>query len=301
MPLLAWAAAAAVAASPPLALATEPPPSVVQGATAAAGLTFVGFILAALKALVVLVVAWIVANWARFALERTLDRTRLDRTLVKFFANLGRWSILVLAVLVCLTFFGVDTTTAAAAIGAAGIAIGLAMQGSLSNVAAGIMLQIFRPFKVGDVITVAGQTGTVDEIDLFQTTLDTADNRRVILPNGSIFGNTIENITHHPTRRVDVAVGVDYASDIDRTRQVLLDAAKSVLGRLPEREPEVTLVQLGASSVDWAVRVWADRTVYGSVKEDLLRAVKMALDAANIGIPFPQMEVHLRRTDAPAP
>lgn len=158
------------------------------------------------------------------------------------------------------------------------------------------MLLIFRPFKVGDVVSVSGVTGTVCEIDLFVTTFDTPDNRRIIVPNGSIFGSTIENISHHTTRRVDVAVGSDYGADIDTTREVLLQAAANVEHAHTDPPPSVVLSELGASSIDWTVRVWVDAANYWAVKDALTRAVKYALDQANIGIPFPQMDVHVQQT-----
>ncbi len=243
--------------------------------------------------LVLLFCSWVVAAWVGVLVRRSCDRTGIDLTLGKFFAKLARWAILVLAVLMCLGVFGVNTTSFAAVLAAAGLAVGLALQGTLANFASGVMLLIFRPFKVGDVITVCGQTGKVDEIELFTTALDTPDNRRLILPNGSVFGSTIENITHHSTRRVDVAVGVDYSAEIDRTRSVLLEAAKAVPDRLDDPEPQVVLTGLGASSVDWQVRLWCNAADYWPVKDAATRQVKVALDQAGIGIPFPQMDVHV--------
>jgi small conductance mechanosensitive channel len=148
------------------------------------------------------------------------------------------------------------------------------------------------------VINVAGQLGTVNEIELFTTTIDTFDNRRIIIPNSAIFGSVIENISHHPRRRADVDVGVDYSADIDRTREVLERAAASVEGVLEDPAPAVILLGLGASSVDWSVRVWANSDKFGAVKQATTRAVKMALDEAGIGIPFPQMDVHLDQPSA---
>lgn len=240
-----------------------------------------------------LFVAWIVAGWFSRSADRAMTKARIDETLRKFAAKCVRWLILVLAVLACLGVFGVETTSFAAVLGAAGFAVGLAFQGTLSNFAAGVMLLVFRPFKVGDVVSVAGQTGKVDAIDLFTTTLDTFDNRRFIVPNGSVFGAVIENVSHHPIRRADVDVGVAYDADIDQTREILTRAAGSVENGLSDLEPAIVLVGLGASSVDWSVRVWANASDFGSVKQATIRAVKSALDDAGIGIPYPQMDVHL--------
>lgn len=244
-------------------------------------------------ALAVLIAGWIFAGWVGGVTRKALARAKVDETLSKFLSKLARWAILLLVVLACLSVFGVETTSFAAVIGSAGIAIGLAFQGTLSNFAAGIMLLMFRPFQVDDVITVAGQTGKVNEIELFTTTLDTFDNRRFIIPNGQVFGATIENISHHPHRRADVDVGVAYSADIDRTREVLTQAAQNVPGRMDDPEPAVILLGLGDSAVNWSVRVWAKADEFGDVKQAAIRGVKLALDEAGIEIPFPQMDVHM--------
>jgi small conductance mechanosensitive channel len=250
--------------------------------------------------LLIMFVAWMLSAWARRTTRRALERARFDLTLTKFIANMVRWLILAVAVVMCLGRFGIQTASFAALIGAAGLAIGLGFQGSLSNLAAGVMLLIFRPFKVGDVVSVAGQLGIVNEIDLFTTEIDTPDGRRVILPNGQIFGNVIENITHHPRRRVDVPVGVAYGADIDQTRDVLERAVKSIPGVLADPVPQVWLDGLGDSSVNWVVRVWAARDTFGDVRQATVRGVKMALDQAGIEIPFPQRDVYIRQMAAPA-
>lgn len=250
-----------------------------------------------ITALVVLIVGWIFAGWFGSVARRALLRAHIDETLAKFLGKLVRWGVLLMVVLGCLGVFGVETTSFAAVIGSAGIAIGLAFQGTLSNFAAGLMLLLFRPFNVGDVISVAGQIGKVNEIELFTTTLDTFDNRRFIVPNGQIFGSTIENVTFHPYRRCDVDVGVGYAADIDKTREVLNEAVASVPDVLADPEPAVVLLSLGDSAVNWSVRVWAKGDDFGNVKQATIRAVKMFLDKANIEIPFPQMDVHLTKAE----
>lgn len=255
--------------------------------------------------ILLLAFAWIVARWARRSMEKNLARTRLDLTLTKFFANITGWLILVLAVLTALSIFGVNTTSFAAVIGAAGLAIGLAFQGTLSNFASGVMLLTFRPFKVGDVVNVASVLGKVDEIDLFMTKIDTFDNRRFVIPNSKIFGDNIETVTYHPIRRADVAVGVDYEADIDATRAVLEAAATSVAtqveGGLTDPEPAVVLDSFGDSSVNWSVRVWCKTPEYWPIKQAVTRAVKRHLDEAGIAIPFPQVDVHFDPPPADAP
>jgi len=243
--------------------------------------------------LVFLFFAWIIAGWVRRFSLNGLTKAKVDLTLSQFISNILKWLVLLLAGLACLGAFGIETTAFAAVLAAAGFAVGIAFQGTLSNFAAGMMLLVFRPFKIGDVVNVAGVTGKVNEIELFTTTVDTPDNRRMILPNGSIFGSAIENISYHATRRVDVAVGTDYSTDLDRTREVLMKAAKSVENTLGDPGPGVVLCELGGSSIDWSVRVWVNADDYWAVREALTRAVKVALDEANIGIPFPQMDVHL--------
>ena len=248
-------------------------------------------------ALLVLCAGWIFAGWIGEVARKALIRAKIDETLSRFLSKSARWVVLLLVVLACLSVFGVETTSFAAVIGSAGIAVGLAFQGTLSNFASGIMLLMFRPFNVGDVINVAGQTGKVNAIEMFTTTLDTFDNRRIIIPNGQIFGSTIENITYHAQRRADVAVGVSYAADVDRTREILTQAARGVPSVLTDPEPAVILLDLGDSAVNWSVRVWAKADDFGEVKQAATRAVKVALDEAAIEIPFPQMDVRLTKTE----
>jgi small conductance mechanosensitive channel len=244
-------------------------------------------------ALLILLVGLWVGRRLSNMLGRSLERRSFDPTLTKFFANCVRYLILLLILLMCLGLFGADVTSFAAILAAMGFAVGLALQGTLSNFSAGIMLLAFRPFKVGDVVSMAGVVGKVNEIELFTTTVDTPDNRRIIIPNGSIFGSTIENITFHSERRVDVSVGCDYSADIDQTRAVLERVASEIPGQAADRAPQVVLQELGASSVDWQLRVWVPTGDFWPTREAIVRAIKVALDDANIGIPFPQMDVHL--------
>ena len=245
--------------------------------------------------LVILFMAMTIAGWVSATVRASLTRMKFDPTLTKFLSKLSRWGVLLLAALSCLSYFGVETTSFAAVIGAAGLAIGLAFQGTLSNFAAGAMLLVFRPFKIGDVVKLDGELGKVDEIELFTTEIDTFDNRRIILPNSQVFGSKIENITHHPVRRADVDVGAAYDADIDATRAALEQAIANTEGALQDPEPAVVLLGLGASSVDWSVRVWANGDDFLAVKQGLIRAVKNSLDSAGIGIPFPQLDVHMQQ------
>jgi small conductance mechanosensitive channel len=246
-----------------------------------------------LLAVCLIVAVFVGAGWSRRIVKRALGRAKVEETLARFLSNLVKYLVLIAGAIAILGTLGIETTSFAAALAAAGFAIGMALSGTLSNVAAGIMLLLFRPFKVGDAVVVNGVTAKVYQINLFNTELDTFDNRRIIMPNSSVFGNTIENISFHPQRRVDVTVGTTYGSDIDKAREVLTAAAKGVEGGLAEPEPAVILTGMGASSIDWSVRVWANSPDFLAVKDRLTRDVKVALDRAEIGIPFPQMDVHI--------
>ncbi len=249
--------------------------------------------------LLLLIVAYffarLVARWVTAAICK-----RVDQTLGKFIGKLTFYSILTTVGLTIAQTADVDVTGFAAVIAAAGFAIGLAFQGTLANFASGILLLVFRPFKVGDMVIAAGVTGKVNEIDLFTTTLDTTDNRRLIVPNSSIAGSTIENVTFHRQRRVDVPVGVAYAASLDDTRRVLTECAESIgdlMIRGEGRGYQILLVNLGASSVEWTVRVWTATENFFAVREKLTVEIKRQLDLNELEIPFPQMQLHLRDKD----
>ena len=249
----------------------------------------------AVCALAVLIVAYFVAKlFSRWTANAICQR--IDETLGKFAGKLVFYSVMMVCGLAVLQTLGVGVAGFAAVLAAAGFAIGLAFQGTLSNFAAGILLLVFRPFQVGDVVNTAGITGKVNAIDLFTTTFDTPDNRRLIVPNSAITGTTIENVTFHAERRVDISVGVDYSASLDVTRSVLAECAESfsdVMICRDDRGYQIVLSNLGASSVDWTIRFWARTEDYFLVKEALTEEVKLRLDEAGIGIPFPQMELHL--------
>ncbi|HAN98948.1 MAG TPA: mechanosensitive ion channel protein [Planctomycetaceae bacterium] len=249
----------------------------------------------AIAALLVLIVGYFAANFLSRIISTPI-RKRVDETLGRFAARLVFYGVMIGTILGVLGMFGIDVASFAAVIAAAGFAIGLAFQGTLSNFASGVLLLVFRPFKVGDMVSAAGVMGKVHEIDLFVTTFDTPDNRRIIVPNSSVTGGTIENVTHHVHRRVEVAVGVRYDASLDATRAALTEAAESMMPKMIRGEGrgyQVVLVQLGASSVDWMVRLWTHRDDFFAVKDGLTAAVKNHLDEAGIGIPFPQLDVHI--------
>jgi len=247
----------------------------------------------AIGVLLLLTVAAIVARWASGRVLRLLQAADLDLTLGRFLSTLTRYAILLVAVLMALSVFGVETTSFAAVLGATGFAIGLAFKNSLSNFSAGVMMLVIRPFDVGDTIRAAGEFGKVDLIALFTTRIDTFDNRRITIPNSQLFDGVIENLSYHDVRRVDVSVGTAYEADIDETRRVLEKTANAETLQLEDRNAEVVLGGLGSSAIDWRVSVWVNSSDFGTVKQSLIRNIKVALDAAAIGIPYPQMDVHV--------
>ena len=256
----------------------------------------VQYLLPAIGLLLVLVAAYFVARFLSRLVSGPVSR-RVDATLGRFLGKLVFNLVMIGAILGVLGSVGVNVAAFAAILAAAGFAIGLAFQGTLSNFASGIMLLVFRPFKVGDAINAAGITAKVAEIDLFFTIFDTFDNRRIIVPNADVFSGTIENITHHPVRRAEIKVGVDYGCDLDEARAALNRAAESVPGvqQGEGRGHQVMVMEFGGSSIDWVVRAWFTREDFWTDREQLIHAIKRELDAAGIGIPFPQMDVHLDR------
>ncbi len=246
-----------------------------------------------LGAVAVLVGGWIVAGLLRRAVARAMKARSLDPSLTGFVSKLVYAAILVFALLAALSQFGVEVTSFVAVLGAASFAVGLALQGSLSNFAAGVMLLMHRPLCVGDYVEVAGIGGTVKEIRLFDCVLATPDNVRVTIPNGKIYGDIIRNYSVNPTRRLDIAVGIAYDADIARALEVTLELARADSRLLPAPEPVAMVGNLGDSSVDLILRVWMAREDYWSVKFDLTRGIKEAFDRHGIEIPFPQRVVHM--------
>ena len=252
----------------------------------------------ALGALAVVIMGRMVAGSLRKAMSRLMERTHTDLTLANFLSSLVYYLILVVAGVAALSMVGIQMASVLTILATAGLAVGLALQGTLSNVAAGVMLLIFRPFKIGDVIVAGGgPTGKVEAIGLFSTTLNTADNIHIVLPNSAIYGGTISNFSHHPNRRIDLVAGISYRDDIGlaiRTLQQILDEEPRVL-----KEPayQVAVSELGDSSVNLVVRPWCASGDYWSVRFDLTRAIKERLEAAGCSIPYPQRDVHLHTAE----
>lgn len=264
-------------------------------------MTYLGpAILSAGIGLFVVFLGYLVAKYLMRVISTPVCR-RVDETLGKFVGKVVFYAVMAGVVGAVLTKLGAQLGGLTALLAAAGFAVGLAFQGTLSNFAAGVLMLVFRPFKVGDVVTAAAVTGKVNEIDLFTTTLDTPDNRRIIVPNSSIAGGTIENMTHHAHRRIEVCVGVDYSADLQATRDALNLAVENISEHIiagEGRGSAVVLAGLGASSVDWKVRAWVAASNYWPANEMLLAEVKTQLDEVNIGIPFPQMDIHVKSDEA---
>jgi small conductance mechanosensitive channel len=246
-----------------------------------------------LAALAVFVVGRWVAKAVSRGIEHLMKRSRIDPTLVRFTANLTYIGLLTFVVLAVLNQLGIQTTSFVAVLGAAGLAIGLALQGSLSNFAAGFLMILFRPFRVGDFVEGAGIAGTVEEIQIFTTTVTTPDNKTIIVPNAKLTGDNIVNWTVKGTRRVDMEFGIGYGDDIDKARGVLTEVLAKDGRILKEPKPLIAVSQLADSSVVFAVRPWVKADDYWDVYFNTTENVKKTMDAAGISIPFPQRDVHV--------
>ena len=249
-----------------------------------------------LYALIIFIVGRWVAILAGKLVGKALAKTKVDPTLQKFVASLVRISLMLFVVLAVLNRLGVATTSFIAVLGAAGLAVGLALQGSLANFAAGVLLIIFKPFRVKDFVEIAGETGTVREVGIFNTMIDTPDNLRVIVPNAQVTGGNIKNYTANGTRRVDMVIGVSYEDDLQKAKQVMERICRADERVLKEPEPVVAVCELGDSSVNFVVRPWVNPADYWAVRFDLIEKIKNALDENGITIPFPQRDVHLYDT-----
>jgi small conductance mechanosensitive channel len=250
-------------------------------------------------AVAVLLVGLAIAGWTRRIVTKFLSRTeRVDPMLTGFFASLAKYLVLAITVIAVLNQFGVQTTSLIAVLGAAGLAIGLALQGTLSNVAAGVMLLFFRPFKIGDYIDASGITGTVKSVGLFVTELATPDNVHIVAPNAQLWGTAIHNYSHNDTRRVDLVVGVAYEDDVEKALAILLNMGKADERVHADPEPFAAVAELADSSVNVTLRVWCDADNYWPLKFDLTKAIKASLDREGISIPYPQSQVHLSQAAA---
>jgi len=246
-----------------------------------------------IAAIAILIVGRWVAKGFRKLVRNVMGRRNIDQTIVKFVANLTYVLLLTFVVVAALGQLGIQTTSFIAILGAAGLAIGLALQGSLANFAAGFLMIIFRPFKVGDLIEGAGTTGTVEEIQIFTTKLKTPDNKTVIIPNSKLTADNIVNYTVKGTRRVDMIVGIGYESDIDKAREIMEELAANDERVLKDPATTIAVVELADSSVNFVFRPWVNAADYWNVWFDLTEQVKKRFDEAGISIPYPQRDIHV--------
>lgn len=250
-----------------------------------------------LLALAVFFVGRWVANQIVKLMTRLLRRSKMDDMLVNFITSIASILLLLVVVVAALDQLGVDTTSLIALVGAAGLAVGLALQDSLKNFAAGVMLIVFRPFREGDFVEASGVSGIVEHVTIFNTVMRTADNREVIVPNGGIYSGVIVNFSARDTRRVDMVFGIGYEDDLKRAKEILQEILANDERVLKDPAPVVAVSELADSSVNFVVRPWVKSADYWDVLWDTTEAVKVRFDAEEIGIPYPQMDVHLHEHD----
>ncbi|HAE49148.1 MAG TPA: mechanosensitive ion channel protein MscS [Tistrella mobilis] len=270
----------------------------IDAVVAALSTLAVTYGMAVLGAIAILIGGWLIAGWLEKGVDRSLGRvSHMDPTLRPFIASLVRYGILILTVIIVLGQFGVQTASIIAILGAAGLAIGLALQGTLSNVAAGVMIILFRPFKLGDFIEVAGEMGTVKDISLNTIELASLSNTQIIVPNSQVWGNVIENYSVYPTRRAEWTFGVGYGANLKQAEEVILNTILADERSKREPEPFIQVNNLNDSSVDFLVRVWVDAAVFFQYQADMKRRVKEALDAEGVPIPFPTRTLHIEKNE----
>lgn len=245
-------------------------------------------------AIAIFIVGRIIVGLLVGLLGKVLSQSKLDVMLVNFVKSIVKTILLLFVIVASLNQLGVDTTSLVALLGAAGLAIGLSLQGSLQNFAAGVMLLVFRPFKQGDFVEVDGVSGVVKEITIFTSKLTTPDNKEVIIPNGNIYGNKIINYSAKPTRRIDFVFGIGYDDDLKQAKQILTNIVNEDERVLKDPAPVIAVTELADSSVNFAVRPWVKTADYWDVYFDITERVKIRFDEENIGIPYPQMDLHVK-------
>ncbi|CAB1255046.1 TPA: small-conductance mechanosensitive channel MscS [Vibrio cholerae] len=248
-----------------------------------------------ISAILILFVGNIVVKAVAGSVAKVLRSKEMDKAVVEFIHGLVRYTLFIIVLIAALSRIGVQTASVVAVLGAAGLAVGLALQGSLSNFAAGVLIVAFRPFKAGDYVEIAGVAGSVDSILIFQTVLKTPDNKMVVVPNSAVIGGAITNYSRHATRRVDMVIGVSYKSDLQKTKRVLRETLEKDPRILKDPDITIGVLTLADSSINFVVRPWCKTEDYWKVYYDSMQAIKEALDANGIEIPFPQMDVHLNK------
>ncbi|WP_455757311.1 mechanosensitive ion channel family protein [Sulfurimonas sp.] len=251
-----------------------------------------------LSALLIFIIGkWAVKRITEFT-KKMMIKAKVDETLIEFSESLIYFLLLLMVVLASLNAIGVNTTSFMAVLGAAGLAVGLALQGSLANIGAAVLIIVFRPFKVGDFIEAGGATGTVEDVNLFSTIIAPIDNRTIIVPNSSIIGGNITNYSNKTQRRVDHVFGIGYGDDLKLAKDTLMEIMESDERVLSEPAPFVAVSELGDSSVNFVFRAWVETADYWDVYFDMLEKVKLTFDEKGISIPYPQMDVHMNKLEA---
>ncbi|EOX3297269.1 mechanosensitive ion channel protein [Vibrio cholerae] len=248
-----------------------------------------------ISAILILFIGNLVVKGVAGSVANVLKKKEMDKAVVEFIHGLVRYTLFIIVLIAALSRIGVQTASVVAVLGAAGLAVGLALQGSLSNFAAGVLIVAFRPFKAGDYVEIAGGAGSVDSILIFQTVLKTPDNKMVVVPNSAVIGGAITNYSRHATRRVDMVIGVSYKSDLQKTKRVLRETLEKDPRILKDPDITIGVLTLADSSINFVVRPWCKTEDYWKVYYDSMQAIKEALDANGIEIPFPQMDVHLNK------
>lgn len=244
---------------------------------------------------------FVIGRWIGRALlnisDKMMMKAGMDPMLVRFVHSILNALLLLLIIIASIDQLGVNTTSFIALIGAAGLAVGLALQGSLQNFAAGVLLIIFRPFRVGHFVEVAGTAGVIEEIGIFSTCMKTGDNREIIVPNGAIYGGIITNYSARDTRRIDMVFGIGYNDDIRKAKQIMKGILEADERIHKEPEPLIAVAELAESSVNFNVRPWVNSADYWNVRSDVTEKIKLAFDEQGISIPFPQMDVHINKSE----
>ncbi|HET97502.1 MAG TPA: mechanosensitive ion channel [Desulfurivibrio alkaliphilus] len=255
------------------------------------------FLFNLVAAILIFLVGKMAAGFISRFLGRFMEQRGVEATLVNFLKNVAYYALLAAVGLAALDRLGINTTSFLALLGVAGLAVGLALKDSLGNFSAGVMLILFRPFKLGDFVTAGGVSGTVKEISIFNTELTTPDNQKVVVPNGAIMGDVITNVTAHPTRRLDLLFGISYSDDTGKAKEIIsaIITAEPRVHREPP--PLIAVSELADSSVNIIARPWVNTSEYWPVRFELIEKVKQAFDREGISIPFPQRDVHLYHED----
>jgi len=246
-----------------------------------------------IAAIATLVIGWIIARILTGVVRRLMHRANIDPTLIGFIGNLTYLALMTMIVIAAIGKLGVETASFVVVIGAAGLAIGFALQGSLANFASGVLLIIFRPFRIGDYVEAGGTAGTIEEIKVFATTFKTPDNKVVVVPNSAVTGGNITNYSAKETRRVDLVFGIGYGDDLKKAKRILSEILEKDSRVLTDPPATIAVLELADSSVNIAVRPWVKSADYWDVYFELTEAVKLAFDAEGISIPFPQQDVHM--------